>query len=202
MPQKRTRTVLSLEEKKKVVKIKEENPTFTLNEVAEAFYKLSKKVVSPTTVGSIWNNRQAIMNGLPYNLKGKKQNISISTETMYKIAEVEASHKEISESTVIELAQKVVLENKLDPKLYFFTPAWAHAIMKGKIDDKSILKVNQTIVDKSATPTKRSVEPVEKPEAQSSGLERLLAPSATKNAAFLEDKYRIMQSGWWSLSLL
>lgn len=174
MPQKRTRTVLSLEEKKKVIKIKEDNPTFTLNEVAEAYYKQSKKVISQTTVGTIWNNRQAIMSGLPYNMKGKKQDISISAETMCKIEEAEASHKTVSESLVIELAQKVVLEHKLDPKLYFFSPAWARGIMHGKVDDKSILKVNQKSIENATVLTKpSSIEPAEKSASQLSGLERL-----------------------------
>ena len=203
MPQKRTRTVLSLEEKKKVIKIKEDNPTFTLNEVAEAYYKQSKKVISQTTVGTIWNNRQAIMSGLPYNMKGKKQDISISAETMCKIEEAEASHKTVSESLVIELAQKVVLEHKLDPKLYFFSPAWARGIMHGKVDDKSILKVNQKSIENATVLTKpSSIEPAEKSASQLSGLERLLAPSAAMNAAFLEDKYRIMKGEYSLLSLL
>ena len=166
MPQKRTRTVLSLEEKKKVIKIKEDNPTFTLNEVAEAYYKQSKKVISQTTVGTIWNNRQAIMSGLPYNMK-------------------------------------VVLEHKLDPKLYFFSPAWARGIMHGKVDDKSILKVNQKSIENATVLTKpSSIEPAEKSASQLSGLERLLAPSAAMNAAFLEDKYRIMKGEYSLLSLL
>ena len=182
MPQKRTRTVLSLEEKKKVIKIKEDNPTFTLNEVAEAYYKQSKKVISQTTVGTIWNNRHAIMNGLPYNLK------------MRKIDEVEAAQKSVSESMVIELAQKVVLEHKLDPKLYFFSPAWARGIMHGKKDDESILKVNQKHIESDSLPILPiSLESVEKPVPTLSGLERLLAPSASQNAAFLEDKYRVMK---------
>lgn len=194
MPQKRTRTVLSLEEKKKVIKIKEDNPTFTLNEVAEAYYKQSKKVISQTTVGTIWNNRHAIMNGLPYNLKSKKQDISISLETMRKIDEVEAAQKSVSESMVIELAQKVVLEHKLDPKLYFFSPAWARSIMHGKKDDESILKVNQKHVESDSLPILPiSLESVDKPVPTLSGLERLLAPSASQNAAFLEDKYRVMK---------
>ena len=122
MPQKRTRTVLSPEEKKVVIRIKTDNPKLKLNDIAEEFYKQTKKVISVTTVCNIWNNRKAIMDGIPYKTKKPAQDVSISQETIKRMEELEALDKPVSQSTIIELAQKVVLEHKLDPSLYFFSP--------------------------------------------------------------------------------
>ena len=82
MPQKRTRTVLSPEEKKVVIRIKTDNPKLKLNDIAEEFYKQTKKVISVTTVCNIWNNRKAIMDGIPYKTKKPAQDVSISQETI------------------------------------------------------------------------------------------------------------------------
>ena len=184
MPQKRTRTVLSLEEKKVVIRIKTGNPKLKLNDIAEEFYKQTKKVISVTTVCNIWNNRKAIMDGIPYKTKKPAQDVSISQETIKRMEELEALDKPVSQSTIIELAQKVVLEHKLDPSLYFFSPSWAQTILTGKVDDESILKANQ----------------------KSSGDATLLQPingrsKRQQNVASLENKSQGMKgwSGGWSV---
>ena len=75
--------------------------------------------------------------------------------------------------------------------------------MHGIVDVKSILYVNQKSIENATVLTKpSSIEPAEKSASQLSGLERLLAPSAAMNAAFLEDKYRIMKGEYSLLSLL
>lgn len=192
MPQKRTRTVLSPEEKKVVIRIKTDNPKLKLNDIAEEFYKQTKKVISVTTVCNIWNNRKAIMDGVPYKTKKPSQDISISLETIKRMEELEALDKPVSQSTIIELAQKVVLEHKLDPSLYFFSPSWAQAILTGKVDDQSILKANQKPSGSEAL-----LQPIRLTDdtLATSNLERLLVPSASQNVAILENKSQGMK-GW------
>lgn len=190
MPQKRTRTVLSPEEKKVVIRIKTDNPKLKLNDIAEEFYKQTKKVISVTTVCNIWNNRKAIMDGVPYKTKKPMQDVSISQETIKRMEELEALDKPVSQSTIIELAQKVVLEHKLDPALYFFSPSWAQTILTGKVDDQSILKANQKPSGDSTL-----LQPISLTEdaLATSNLERLLVPSASENVAILENKSQGMK---------
>ena len=198
MPQKRTRTVLSPEEKKVVIRIKTDNPKLKLNDIAEEFYKQTKKVISVTTVCNIWNNRKAIMDGIPYKTKKPTQDVSISQETIKRMEELESLDKPVSQSTIIELAQKVVLEHKLDPSLYFFSPSWAQTILTGKVDDESILKANQ-----KSSGDATLLQPINLTEDAlgTSGLERLLVPSASQNVAILENKSQGMKgwSGGWSV---
>ena len=142
MSKRKTRVVLSPEDKKVVIRLKEKNPTQSFADIAEKYYEISKRVISNTTVCKIWANREAIMNNLPYNSKSVNKNISISEETIKRVDEADAAHLPISESFVIEQAQKVVVEHKLDPSLFFFSADWARSILKGQKDDVSILRSN------------------------------------------------------------
>lgn len=140
MSKKRTRVVLTNEEKKKIIRLKEANPAMTFVDIAEKYYTISKRLISNTTVCKIWANREAIMKDLPYGSKAPKTEVSISQETIRRVDEADAAHIPITESYVIEQAQKIVLEHKLDPSLFFFSADWARSIMKGQKDDVSILR--------------------------------------------------------------
>ena len=140
MSQRKKRIVLSIEEKQRILEIKEENPKMTYSEIVDEFYKLTKKQISESSVQKIWANKENIRLGLDGKNSQPKSEISISKETIERIEEARRAEKPISESFVIAQAQKVVQQNKLNPEKYYFSPAWASNIMKGKIDDKSILK--------------------------------------------------------------
>ena len=152
MSQKKSRVHLTNEEKKKIINLKETNPTLSLSEIAEKYYIMSKKLVSNTTVSTIWANREAIMNDLPYGSRARKRDVSISQETIRRIDAAEAAHIAITDTYVIEQAQKIVRENKLDPLQYYFSPDWARSIMKGHKDDISILRSNNKSAASQAKP--------------------------------------------------
>ena len=142
MPPSRKRSVLSIQDKREIIRIKEEHPELKYAEVAEEYYKRSKKNISTSTISSIINNRDAILSGLPYKARNGRREISISTEVLYKVEEARAKEKVITEAFVIEKAWEQVRKHKLDESLYFFSTEWASNILKGQKDDISILKQN------------------------------------------------------------
>ena len=142
MPLARKRNVLSNQDKKEIIRIKEEHPELKYAEVAEEYYKRSKRNVSTSTISSIINNRDAILNDLPYKSRNGRREISISTEVLYKVEEARAKEKVITEAFVIEKAWEQVRKHKLDESLYFFSTEWVSNILKGQKDDFSILKQN------------------------------------------------------------
>lgn len=141
MATRKKRVVLSIEEKQKVIKIKEAHPEMKLSDVVEEYYKISKQIISVAAAQKIWSNRDSILKGEDGKTKG---NISVSEETIKRVEEARAAEKEISVSFVIEQAQKVVQEYKLNGDQYYFSPDWAKDIMKGKANDTVILKSVQS----------------------------------------------------------
>ena len=140
MPPKRTRVVLPLSEKKRIIQMKEKNPEMSFAGIAEEYYNLTKTVVGVSSIRQFWNNRDAILNDLPYDPKQPRKDISISEEVLRRIEEAVNAHKSVTESFVIEQAQKIVLEHKLNPALYVFSGEWARKILKGNRDDISIVR--------------------------------------------------------------
>lgn len=69
-----------------------------------------------------------------------RRKVSFIKRRYRRVDEADAAHIPITESYVIEQAQKIVLEHKLDPSLFFFSADWARSIMKGQKDDVSILR--------------------------------------------------------------
>lgn len=181
---------LSTEQKKLIIKIKEDNPGFSFSDVAEEFYKKTKVVVSVSSVSLYWRNRSAIKSGLPFNLK-QPANISISEETILKIEEAEKQGKEISESNVIEFAQKIVLDYKLDPSKYHFSPEWARGICRGHRDDVSILKANRNAREETTSSVQVSLSPS---EILGGGVERLVNSSPIQNASIIEENKKDVES--------
>lgn len=131
--------VLSLQEKKEIINIKEMHPEFKIADIAEEYYKRTKKTVSNSTISSILSNRDAIMSNQPYGKKSSKV-FSISTEVTYKVEEARANDKVVTEAFVIEKAWEQVRKHKLDESLYVFSTSWANNILKGIKDDVSIIK--------------------------------------------------------------
>lgn len=141
MATRKKRVVLSIEEKQKVIKIKEAHPEMKLSDVVEEYYKISKQIISVAAAQKIWSNRDSILKGEDGKTKG---NISVSEETIKRVEEARAAEKEISVSFVIEQAQKVLQEYRLNGDQYYFSPDWAKDIMKGKANDTVILKSVQS----------------------------------------------------------
>ena len=150
------RVVLSIEEKKQLIQIKEAHPNMKFNEVIEEFYKINKKIVSVPTAQRIWSNREDILQGHDSTTESSHSNVSISEETIKRVDEARKEEKTISESFVISIAKKVVSENKLNANHYFFSADWARNIMKGKKDDKCILKKSQS--KKKESPCKKEIQ--------------------------------------------
>ena len=139
MPQGRKRVGLSAQEKKEIISIKDAHPELKIADIAEEYYKRTKKTVSNSTISSILSNRDAIMSNQPYGKKSNKV-FSISTEVMYKVEEARANEKMVTEAFVIEKAWEQVRKHKLDESLYVFSTSWASNILKGVKDDISIIK--------------------------------------------------------------
>ena len=146
--------VLSPHEKKEIITIKENHPEYKIADIAEEYYKRTKKTVSNSTISTILSNRDAIMSNQPYGKKSSKV-FSISTEVMYKVEEARANEKMVTEAFVIEKAWEQVRKHKLDESLYVFSTSWASNILKGVKDDVSIIKQKdkKSSSNKSSTPS-------------------------------------------------
>ena len=174
---------LTLDQKKLIVQIKEDNMGLSYGEVAEEFYKRTKLTVSESSVCMFWKHRDHIKKGIPYSTR-QPVDVSISEETILKVEEAEKQDKQVTESDVIEFAQKVVRENKLEPSQYFFSPEWARGILRGKRDDVGIRMKQDNSPKKMEEKPLPTTSAVEGPEA---GATRLLYPSPNQNIVYIEE---------------
>lgn len=156
MSTRKKRVVLPIEEKQKVLKIKEMHPEMKLSEIVEEYYNQSKQIISVATVQKIWANRESIRKGEDGPNGKSNSSVSISAETIKRIEMGRAVEMNITESYVIGQAQKVVQEFKLDPNQYYFSADWARDIMKGKVNDTIILKQKSTMASVKIEPVSES----------------------------------------------
>ena len=136
------RSALTIKEKQMIVEIKENNPELKLKDIKEEFYSKTKRIISDATISKVLRNKESVKRG--ENISNiNPSDISISKETIQLVDDARNEEKEVSESFVIKQAEKVVRTHKLNPSEYYFSGDWARNILKGKVDDQSILVRNR-----------------------------------------------------------